>query len=453
MRTRTMDLTEGNITSLLCRFAIPILLGQVFQNLYNSVDAVVVGHFCGTTALAAVSACSDMSRLLTGFFTGLSNGTGILLARAFGAKDYKKLHDAIHTALLFSLLLGVFMAAAGILCSGLLLRLTDCPEDVFAQALQYLRVYLFGIFLTAMYNVGAGVLRAVGDSRTPLYYLIIASAVNTLTDLIAVIWLDMGVLGAAAATVISQMVSAVLVFQRLMRTREVYQVRLADAKIDRALLLDIINLGIPNAVQNSLNAVSSLFIQRYINGFQAFAIAGVGAAKKVDKFAGLVALSIGNATSMFVSQNIGAGQERRAVRSVHISLLMTLAFSACVSVPAYLCAPYLIKIFNNDPEVLFYGVGMIRVIMPLYCLQGISHIYTSAIRGFGHSRVIMLLNIFSLIIVKQIFLAVSMGISRDIRFVYWCYPLSWAVASILNVAYYRLFIRSKLHLADNSPSS
>lgn len=444
IRTKSVELTEGNIPKLMLKFALPILLGQVFQNLYHSADSVVVGRFCGTHALAAVSACSDVSRLLTGFFAGLSIGTGVLIARFFGARDYKKLHDTIHTALLFSLILGAVMAMAGVLCSPLLLRATDCPEEVYVQALQYLRIYLVGVLFTAMYNVGAGILRAVGDAKTPLYYLILSSLINIVVDLLAVVWLDMGVTGASLATIVSQLFSMVLVFSTLMRTNDVHRVQLSQLMLDRELLGQIINLGIPTALQNSLNALSDVFIQKYINGFQASAIAGVGAAKRLDRFAGLVAISVGNAETMFVSQNVGAKKEDRAVRGIRASLVITLVFSTCISIPGYIFAPSLVKIFNEAPEVLRYGVGMMRVMMPLYCLQGLSHIYACAIRGFGHSRAIMLLNLFSLVAVKQLFLAAALGQVHDIRFIYWCYPLSWAVAAVINIAFFHVFVKKRL---------
>ncbi|MBP3539484.1 MAG: MATE family efflux transporter [Oscillospiraceae bacterium] len=444
IQTKSVELTEGSIPKLMLRFALPILLGQVFQNLYNSADSIVVGQFCGTHALAAVSACSAISRLLTGFFAGLSIGTGVLIARFFGAKDYKKLHDSIHTALLFAIILGTLMATLGVLCAPFLLRATDCPEEVYLPALQYLRIYLVGVLFTAMYNVGAGILRAVGDAKTPLYYLIISSVINIAVDLLAVAWLNMGVIGVALATVVSQLCSMLLVYATLMRTDDVHRVHLSHLMIDRKLLGQLIDLGIPTAIQNSLNALSDVFVQKYINGFQSAAIAGIGAAKRLDHFVALVALSVGNAETMFVSQNIGAQKTGRAIKGIYVSLAITLVFSTCVSIPGYIFAPSLVKIFNGSPEVLNYGVGMMRVMMPLYCLQGLSHIYACAIRGFGHSRTIMLLNLFSLVIVKQIFLAVALNLVHDVRSIYWCYPLSWAVASVLNIAFFFVFIKKRL---------
>ena len=444
MKTQARNLTEGNTVWLLCRFAFPILLGQILQNLYNSADAVVVGNFTGTTALAAISACGDMSRLLVGFFTGLSIGTGVLIARYYGAQEVQKMREVIHTALLFSFLLGTAMALAGVLCAGPLLRMTDCPPDVYPHALKYLRIYLVGVLFTAMYNVGAGILRAVGDSRTPLCYLALSCAVNIAADLLAVGWLKMGVTGAALATILSQFCSMVLLYRSLLMTGDVYRVRISELRIHPQLMLEITRLGIPAALQNSLNAVSQLFVQKYINEFDTYAIAGIGAAKKVDRFAGLVAVSVGNATTMFVSQNLGAQKPAQAVKSIRVSLVITIFFAACVSIPAFFFAPSLVRVFTDDGMAVGFGAGMIRVIMPMYFLQGVSHIYASAIRGFGHSRAIMSLNLFSLIAVKQAFLAVALSRSHDIRFIYWCYPLSWGVATVLNLLYYQFIIKRLL---------
>ena len=444
MKAQARNLTQGNTALLLCQFALPILLGQILQSLYNSADAVVVGNFCGATALAAVSVCSDVSRLLVGFFTGLSIGTGVLIARCYGAREYQKMRDSIHTALLLSFLLGTAMAVLGVLCAGHLLQFTDCPADVYPQALEYLRIYLIGVLFTALYNVGAGILRAVGDSRTPLYYLAFTCIVNIAADLVAVWGLKLGVSGAAIATIISQLGSMLLLFRSLMRTEDVYRVKLSELRIHPHLMLEITRLGIPAALQNSLNAVSQLFVQKYINDFQTYAIAGIGAAKKIDRFAGLAATSIGNATTMFVSQNLGAKKPAQAVKSIHVSLAITICFSACVSIPSFFFAPSLVRIFTDQEAAIYFGTGMIRTMMPMYFLQGVSHIYASGIRGFGHSRAIMFLNLFSLIAVKQIFLAVSLSIRRDVRFIYWCYPLSWAVATILNLLYYQLVIKKQL---------
>nr|WP_325302078.1 MATE family efflux transporter [uncultured Dysosmobacter sp.] len=441
MSAKAMDLTTGSIPATLFRFAFPILLSQVLQNLYNSADAVVVGRFCDTTALAAVSACSDMSRLLTGFFTGLSTGSGIMIARYYGAKDLSQLRKVIHTSLLFSILLGIFMAAAGILCAPWLLRITRCRADIFPQALHYLRIYLFGILFTSMYNVAASISRAVGDSRTPLLCLVASCITNILVDFIAVAWLGLGVIGAGLATVFSQLLSVTMVFFALFRTKDVHRISLQELHIHPQLLKEVIDLGLPAALQNSLTAISALFVQGYVNSFETYAIAGVGAARKIDKFAGLVALSIGNATTMYVSQNLGADKPRQAIRGMYVALAMTIGISVCISAPSFFFAPSLVGIFSEDPQTIAIGAAMVRTMMPLYFLQAFCTIHAHAIRGFRYSRTIMAINLFSFILVRQVFLAVAMNISHDIRFIYLCEPIGWAVASVLDILFFHFYVK------------
>lgn len=305
LKENELDLTQGSVSVLLIQFALPILLGQIFQNLYNSVDSLIVGQFVGKEALAAVTCCSDISQLLVGFFTGLSAGAGILLSRLYGAKDHPTSRRALHTALVFSSILGLFMALMGIISTPLLLSLTECPQDVYGLAVLYLQVYFVGILFSSLYNMGAGILRAVGDSKRPLAYLIIASTINILLDVLFVVELKLGVMGVAMATVISQFLSVMLVVQQLMCKGQLYQLSIRELYVDWRLLKEIVNLGIPAALQASLLSLSNLFVQRYINLFGSAAMAGVGAAKKIDKFIGLISQSLGLAIITFISQNLG----------------------------------------------------------------------------------------------------------------------------------------------------
>ena len=338
MKNSSRDLTQGNILKELLLFALPILAGQIFQNLYNSVDSIVVGQAVGMTALAAVSASSDISMLLIGFFTGLSTGAGVLFARYFGAGDRKNLHDAIHTALAFSLIAGTVIALLGIVFTPQLLALMNCPEDVFGEAAEYLRIYLAGILFTSIYNVGSGVLRAVGDSRTPFVYLVASSCCNIVLDLLLVAAFGMGVEGAAVATVVSQLLSVGLVFRRMLCTRDVYRLELKDLKLHGAMLREILRLGLPAAIQSSLIGLSNLFIQRYINSFGSAAMAGMGAGKKIDRFVGMAAQCLGLAAATFVSQNVGARREDRAFRSIRTCCVLCTGYVLVVGGAVYALA-------------------------------------------------------------------------------------------------------------------
>ena len=443
MKTSSKDLTQGNITVQLLLFALPILVGQIFQNLYNSVDSIVVGQAVGTTALAAVSASADISQLLVGFFTGLSTGAGVLFSRYFGAKDQQNLHDSIHTAITFSLLIGVGIAAVGIIFSPGLLKVVNCPEDVYLEALEYLRIYLVGILFTAIYNVGAGVLRAVGDSRTPFVYLVISSVCNIILDIVLVVWLKMGVSGAALATIVSQMLSVVLVFRRMLVTQDVYKLVPKDLKIHGKLLKEILRLGLPAAIQACLISFSNVFIQRYINSFGSAAMAGMGAGKKIDRFVGMVAQCLGLATATFVSQNLGAGRRDRAFRGIRTVLLFCFGYVLVVGSIVYGFAESLVRIFTTDEAAIAYGVSMIHVMMPFYFCQALNQVFANAVRGFGKSLVVMLCSITGMIGCRQLFLAIAMNISWDIRILYFSFPFGWMCAAGAVMAYYFIVIKRK----------
>ena len=443
MKTSSKNLTEGSIVKQLLLFALPILIGQIFQNLYNSVDSIVVGRAVGTTALAAVSASADISQLLVGFFTGLSTGAGVLFSRYFGARDQQNLHDSIHTAITFSLIIGGLIAALGILFSPALLRVVNCPQDVYNEALVYLRIYLFGVLFTAIYNVGAGVLRAVGDSRTPFIYLVISSCCNILLDVLLVVVIRLGVTGAALATIISQMLSVILVFRRMLLTEDVYKLVPRDLKIHGRLLKEILRLGLPAAIQACLIGLSNVFIQRYTNSFGSAAMAGMGAGKKIDRFVGMIAQCLGLATATFVSQNLGAGRRERAYKGIRVVVLVCFGYVLVAGTLVYLLADPLVHIFTRDEEAVAFGVAMIHVMMPFYFFQGANQIFANAVRGFGKSLVVMICSITGMIGLRQLFLAIAMSIRYDIRILYFSFPFGWICASMSVLAYYLIAIRRK----------
>ncbi len=448
MKKSSVDLTQGNIAKLIVSFALPILIGQIFQNLYNSVDSIVVGRYVGTTALAAVTSCSDISHLLVGFFTGLATGAGVLFSRFYGAKNYERLHDAIHTAVLFALILGVFMAALGAALTPVLLSVVSCPKDVYPEASLYLRIYFVGILFTAIYNVGSGVLRAVGDSRNPLYYLIVASCINIVLDLLFVKWLCLGVSGVALATIISQCVSVVLVFRKMIKTHDVYRLVIRDLKIDKELLLQVMNLGLPAAIQTSLIAISNLFVQRYVNEFGSSAMAGIGAAKKIDKFVGMIAQSLGLAITTFVSQNIGAQKTRRAFQGIRICLAMAFGGIAVPGVIIYFFAPFFVEIFTDSPDAISYGVSMITTMIPLYYFQSLNQVFSNAVRGFGKSKAVMVLSLLGMIGCRQLWLFISMNLHRTVTNVYIGYPLGWFFSALFVMIYYFTAIRRNYQKKD-----
>lgn len=444
MTKRSKDLTQGNITKQIVLFAIPILLSQTFQNLYNSVDSVVVGRMVGTTALAAVTASGDVSRLIIGFFTGLSTGSGIVFSRYFGAKKYDELHKANHTTLLFSVLLGLFMVAIGIPLTPTLMRLAACPPDVLSEATLYLRVYFIGMLFTSIYNVTSGILRAVGDSRTPFYYLMIATCVNIVLDIFFVGSLHMNVLGVALATIISQLISVVLIIFKMLKTTDVYHLDIKALRIDRSILGEVLRLGIPAAVQSCLTSFSNLFVLRYQNTFGSIAMAGTGAAKKIEKFVSMVSNSIGQSTAIFVAQNAGAGKYKRTVHGLHCILILAFISVALIGLPIYIFAEPIVRLFTENAAAIVYGVEMIRVMMPFYYFLALQNIFTNAIRGFGHSIASMVLTTCGLIVCRQIYLAIAMSINYSIIHVYTSFPVGWGSAALLGILYYVIVIRRKL---------
>ena len=442
MRRGSKDLTEGNIYKQLILFALPIFLGQIFQNLYNSVDSIVVGNALGTTALAAVSASADISMLLTGFFVGFSTGGGVLIARYFGAKDKESLEKALHTLVSFGIIIGVVMASVGILLSPQLLKIVKCPNDVYDQALAYLRVYLIGVLFTAIYNVGSRILQAVGDSQRPFYYLVISSITNIVMDLLFVLVFKWGVIGAALATIISQGLSVVMVYTRMIRTEDVYKVYIHKLmKMDGAMLKEIAILGFPAAIQSSLISISNLFVQRYINGFGSSAMAGIGAAKKIDRFVGMIAQCLGLSTTTFVSQNVGAKKYDRAFGSIRSALIICAIYLVIVGTTVYAMAPTFVKIFIQNEEAVAFGVSMVHVMIPFYFFQVLNNVFANAVRGFGKSLVVMFCSIFGMIGIRQLFLFISMRANYAVENVYIGFPVGWAAAALLVMLYYFIKIR------------
>ena len=443
MKKTSLDLTQGSITKQIILFALPILLSQVFQNLYNSVDSLIVGNFLGTTALAAVTSCADISQLLVGFFTGLSAGAGVLFARYFGMKNYERLHDAISTSLIFSFIIGITMMAVGICIADVLLNIVACPADVYDEAIIYLRVYLVGLLFTSLYNVASGVLRSVGDSRNPFIYLVISSILNIILDILFVVVFKMQVLGVALATIISQLLSVILVYYQLTHAHDVYRIDLRHLKFDSKMLKEVISLGLPAALQSCLISISNLFVQRYVNLFGSSVMAGVGAAKKIDKFVGLIANSLGMSTATFVSQNIGAKRIDRAKKGIRITFVLAFIPVAIIGSLIYIYANRAISLFIDDKDAIYYGAMMIQTMMPLYYSQSINQIMLNTLRGFGKSFVAMILSLLGMIGIRQLFLAISFSIERNVNHVFLGYPIGWIFSALFVSLFYFIVIRPK----------
>ncbi len=435
-KKHSVDLTEGSIAPKLLRFALPIFVGHMLQNLYNLVDSLVAGNFAGTEALAAVSANADISILLVGFFVGLSTGAGVLFSRYFGGREYEKLRACIHTALGFSIVFGLVLSAVAALLSPALLRLVKCPEDVIESAIVYMRIYALGITFSAFYNIGSGVLRAVGNSRDPFIFLTVSGLTNVVLDIVFVQTFENGIAGVAWATVIAQIVSAVLVAANMLRTKDVYRVSIKDIRIELPILREIMELGLPSAVQHCLTSVSNLFVQGYVNELGSAALAGYGVAKKVDHFAGLATQSMAAASATFISQNLGAKKESRAFRGMAVSMGMCAVAVAAVGIGLYYNAEAVLRLFDDDGDTVMYGVQMMHCMLPLFYFHLSCQMLSHSTRGFGKSRAVMVLSLCGLVGVRQLFLAVGTRLSGSHLVIFYSMPAGWISATLFVGIYF-----------------
>lgn len=434
MKKTSTDLTNGNISLQLIKLMQPIFIGQLFQNLYNSVDSIVVGRCVGISALAAVSSSGDISHMLISFFAGLSVGAGIVVSRYYGAMDYDRLQESIHTTILFSIAFGLAMTIVGILLTPWLLQLVKCPADVYEEALVYLRVYFTGVLFTSVYNTASGILRAVGDSKNPLYYLMIASICNILLDLTFVKVIHMGVMGVALASVISQAVSVLLVFRQMVLTTDVYKLHLCGLWFSKDVLVEVLHSGIPAAIQNCLIAFSNLFVQRYVNCFGSAAMAGIGAAKKIDRFIGDIAKSLGMSTAVFASQNIGAKKYDRVFKGMHSAMIIGCNELFILGLIVYLNAESIVSAFTADSNAVTYGVAMMKTIIPLYFLFLAYHVFTNILRSFDYSICSMISQGFGMIVCRQVYLRIAMQLNSNIRNVYLSFPVGWGTSALVSYA-------------------
>ena len=432
------DMTHGSIVRLLIQFAIPLLIGQLFQQMYNTVDTLVVGNFVGKEALAAVGSTTSIINMLIGVFLGFSMGANVVVSQYYGAHDEKSVHDTVHTTIVMSLAFSVILTVLGVILAPFLLRMMDTPDDVFQEAVTYLRIYFTGVSGLVLYNMGAGILRAVGDSKRPLWFLIFSAIVNTVLDLVFVIVFEMGVAGVAWATIIAQFLSAVLILIVLSRTSGPYRLYWNHLKIDKAILGSIIKIGLPSSIQQGVTAFSNVFVQGYINRFGSSYMAGYSAYGKVDVFALLPMQALSMASTTFVGQNIGAGDVKRAKKGIRASLLLSLGCTALLIIPMMLFAPGIISLFNGDPEVISYGALYMRLTSPFYLAVCINQILAGALRGAGDTRAPMFIMLGSFVVFRQIYLFVfSRVFPNNFYPIVFAYPAGWILCSTLLYLYYK----------------
>lgn len=449
MKKHDVDMTSGNINSQIIGFALPLLIGNVFQQLYNTVDTWVVGNYVSNEAFAAVGSVGPIINMLIGFFLGLSSGAGVVISQYYGAKNEENVKKTVHTSILMTLFLGILFTILGITMTPFMLRFMNTDASVIPEANTYLIIYFAGVMGLMLYNIGSGILRAVGDSRRPFYYLVVSAILNIIFDLVFVIGFKMGVEGVAYATIISQGISAVLVVITLMRAESCVKLTLRELKMSWDMLAKIIKVGIPAAIQMAITSFSNVFVQSYINYFGPDVMSGWTAYSKIDQLMFLPMQSIALASTTFVGQNLGMNQVDRAKQGVRNSLIMAFLATALVMIPVLIFAPGLVGFFNDKPEVIEYGSVLLKYITPFYIFCCVNQVYSGALRGAGNSKVPMIIMLLSFVLFRQIYLFVMANfISNEIIPIAMGYPAGWFMCSMLTAIYYHKTNLSKTRIVE-----
>lgn len=434
-RAKSDLMTEGSIGRKLLVFSVPLILGNLLQQLYNTADSVIVGNFVGSNALAAVGSSGALIYLLIAFSQGVSVGAGVVISHYLGADDKSNVSRAVHTSLAIVAIIGIVLTALGIALSAALLRLLNTPQEVFADSVTYLQIYFGGVLFNVVYNMAAGILNAAGNSRRSLLYLAIASVTNIVLDLVCVALLDMGVAGAAIATNVSQLLSCVLSLGYLMRVDAPYRVRIRSIHADGRMAGNIIRIGLPTGVQNMVISLSNAVVQSSVNAFGADAMAGFGAYMKIDGFNILPVLSLSLAMTTFTGQNLGAGKVERVKKGMRLTLMMGLCYTAATGALLLAFSAPLMRLFTDNAAAVAYGQLAMRYFCPFYFLLGIMHILAGTVRGAGKSVPPMVIMLMSLCIVRIAWLKLAAPLYGTIDGVFIAYPITWAVGMGLMVLY------------------
>lgn len=429
-------LTEGTIWKKILSFAFPLFLGNVFQQLYNMADSLIVGNFINSDALAAVSSSGSVIFLLVGFFGGISVGAGVVIARYFGAREADKVERSVHTAVAFGLSAGILLTVLGVLLTPGILILMGTPADVLPNSILYFRIYFCGSLAFVLYNIFVGILQATGDSRHPLMYLIISSVTNIVLDLLFVAVLRLGVGSAAAATIISQFISASLCFYRLTHIDAEYRIKIRNIRFDLYMLKQIIRNGIPTGIQNSVIAFANIVVQSNINAFGKMAVAGCGSYSKIEGFGFLPITCFSMALTTFISQNLGARQYDRAKNGARFGILCSVITAEIIGILIYIFAPMLISAFNSEPEVVAFGVIQARTVTLFYCLLSYSHCLAGIFRGSGRSTVPMIIMLICWCVIRVTYITIIVRYVPIINVIFWAYPLTWFLSSVIFTVFF-----------------
>ena len=436
MARMDLDMTEGNIWKHMLQFSIPMAIGLLFQQLYNTVDTLVVGQFVGQQAQAAVGSTGPIINTIVGFCAGLATGASVVISQRYGAHDEEGLSKAVHTTVALTFLVSFLATVLGQLIIDPMLRFMQTPEDVMPESSAYLSIYFAGISGILFYNLGSGILRAVGDSRRPLIFLIISALLNTVLDLLFVLAFGMGVDGVAYATVLSQILSALLILFVLTKEKGTYGIRWRKLRVDRKSLSLILKLGLPSSIQAAVTSFSNVFVQSYINQFGSACMAGYGVYGKIDAFALIPVQSISMSSTTFVGQNWGAKKISRAREGVRTAIVMSLVSTAALGLMVFVLARTLMGFFSPEAEVIDYGVRFIQIVTPFYIAICFNQIYAGALRGVGDATMPTVIMLASFVVFRQIYLAVTKALGAGFIAVALAYPVGWILCSTLLIIRY-----------------
>ena len=438
-RSIDVDMTEGSITRHLITFAIPLLIGNLFQMMYNMVDTWVVGRFVGDAAFSAVGTLGSVTNLMIGFFLGLSSGAGVVISRFFGAKQYDRVRDTVNTAVIMTVVLCLVFTVLGICCIPLFMKMLDMPEEVMTEAVTYLSIWFAGISGLMIYNMGSAIMRAVGDSRRPFRYLVVAAITNTVLDLLFVIVFNWGVAGVAAATVIAQGLSAALTVISLCRNDSCVKISFKGMRFHKPIMREIFVIGFPAALQMTITSFSNIFVQSYINFFGMEVMGGWTAYNKVGQLVLLPMQSFALASTTFVGQNIGQNQVRRAEKGANTALFISMLSTLILLLPTMIFARAFVAVFNTNTLIVSYGAQFIRMLIPFYLLWCVNQIYSGALRGVGKSTGPMIIMLASFVAFRQLYLFVMANyISNTVLPIVMSFPAGWVLSAVITLIYYKI---------------
>ena len=432
------QMTEGNISKQLVFFAIPILISNLFQQLYNTVDTAIVGRFVGANALAAVGTCNLIIVFMIYLFIGLSNGSSVVLSQAFGENDNEKIFKTIHTTMGLSVISGIILMIVGLLSAETMLKWINTPDDVIGYAVTYIKVYFFSMIPMMIFNMGSGILRAMGDSKTPLYYLAASGVANIILDLVFIVQFKFGVMGAALATTMAQFISAILILIKLTRTNEIYKFYISKIKIDVNILKSILIIGVPTGIQSVLVCFSNVIVQSKVNLFGLNAMAGLSIYYKVEGFIYMPIEAIAMAAGNFTGQNIGARNIERVKKGKSISMRICISITVLIGGLILLLHNPILGIFTSDQKVVEFGTQFMFFIIPFYFIYAINQMLAGILRGAGQTFMPMVIGLFCMCGLRVGWLMVMLAFVKDIRIVYLSYPLTWIFTNIfMSIYYYR----------------